>query len=87
MEQHSIKVPSQPIRTIYMTSCGNFVLNDISLPRKLTLKHLSTMRERRGLRAFKGAKSETFKLLFENKSPIVIPVCFHFEFSNLVVFQ
>jgi len=35
---------------------------------------LSSMREARGLRPFKGAKSETFGLLLEQKAPIVVPI-------------
>ncbi|KAH9256293.1 hypothetical protein BASA81_005514 [Batrachochytrium salamandrivorans] len=35
---------------------------------------LSAMRERRGLRPFTGAKSETFSQLYANNAPIVIPI-------------
>jgi len=32
------------------------------------------MREARGLRPFKGSKSETFSLLLEQQAPIVVPI-------------
>jgi hypothetical protein len=32
------------------------------------------MRVRRGLRPFKGTKSETFQVLYDNKAPVVIPI-------------
>lgn len=35
---------------------------------------LSTMRERRGLRPFKGSKSETFNILLDQKAQIVVPI-------------
>ena len=35
---------------------------------------LSSMRERRGLRPFKGKKSETFTVLLQQNAPIVVPI-------------
>jgi len=35
---------------------------------------LSTMRERRGLRPFKGKKSETFNILLKQNAPVVVPI-------------